>query len=153
MSSIVRIKCIGKIDSKLQFVKTMKTHSGLGLKESKDLCESIMENKGQDFIVNVITSPMEFENEISQMLGPNIQVSNREVERQIKLVSLGLGDDNDKIELILDDLSAKLLTKVRINNDRDLYPIFKNFLFDIITEFNSQQLEEIFNKNIVKQEI
>ena len=147
---LVRIKCVGKVQSLLQFVKTMKTHTGLRLKESKDLCDSIRDKEGQEFTIVVITSPEEFEREILEMVGPSIQVSNRERERHIKLLSLGLGDDIDKIDIIVDELSSKLLMKVKINKQVGLYDIYKDFFFDIVSEFNSEQLENFFNTLIKK---
>ena len=148
----VKVKCIGKVDNLLQFVKTMKSHTGLGLKEAKDLCDSIRNHQGQEYLVYIQTSADSFEKEIQEFVGPMIQVSNREKERQIKLVSLGLGDDEDKIALVTDELASKLLMIVKRNQSQDLYPIFKDFLFDIVTEFNSEQLDELFNKNYTNQQ-
>ena len=138
----VKIKCVGKISNLLQFVKTVKSHTGLGLKEAKDLCDSIRGNEGQEYLVYV-TSPEAFEKEVREKIGHMIYVTNREKERQVKLVALGLGDDSDKIDLVTDELASKLLMIVKQNQSRDLYPIFKDFLFDVISDMNSEQLDEL----------
>ena len=147
----VKVKCIGKVNNLLQFVKTMKDHTGLGLKEAKDLCDSIRSNEGQEYLVWV-NSPESFEKEVREKIGPMIYISNREKERQVKLVSLGLGDDSDKIDLITDELASKLLMVVKQNQNRDLYPIFKDFLFDVVSGMTSEQLDELFNKNYTNQQ-
>jgi hypothetical protein len=147
----VKVKCLGKIDSQLQFVKTMKSHTRLGLKEAKDLCDSIRSNEGQEYLVYV-DSPEAFEKEVREMVGPMVYISNREKERQVKLVALGLGDDSDKIDLIADELASKLLMVVKQNQSRDLYPIFKDFLFDVVSDMTSEQLDELFNKNYKNQQ-
>ena len=148
----VKIKCVGKISNLLQFVKTLKDHTGLGLKEAKDLCDSIRSNEGQEYLVYITSSPEAFEKEVREKIGHMIYVTNREKERQVKLVALGLGDDSDKIDLVTDELASKLLMIVKQNQSRDLYPIFKDFLFDVISDMNSEQLDELFNKNYIKQE-
>jgi hypothetical protein len=81
-----KVKCVGSPNNMLQYVKIVKTHSGLGLKEAKDFCDSTRENRGKQFILEIRTSVQEFEKEIREHLGDSIQVCNREKERQMKLI-------------------------------------------------------------------
>ena len=65
----VKVKCVGKISNLIQFVKTLKDHTGLGLKEAKDLCDSIRSHEGQEYLVYITTSPESFEKEVREKIG------------------------------------------------------------------------------------
>ena len=63
-----KIKCIGKVTNLLQYVKTVKSHTGLGLKEAKEFCEKTRDNQGVEFILSIQTSIASFEKEIRELI-------------------------------------------------------------------------------------
>jgi DNA replication protein DnaD len=147
-----KIKCIGKVTNLLQYVKIVKTHSGLGLKEAKEFCEKTRDNQGAEFILPIQTSVVEFEKEIRDMIGDSIvQVSNREKERQIKLISLGLGDKSDMIDLLAEEMASELVQRTRHATNSPLYSIFVDYMSDVLTNFNAEQLDELFNNKLIKE--
>lgn len=146
-----KIKCIGKTSNLLQYVKTVKAHSGLGLKEAKEFCDRTREYEGVEFILPIQTSIASFEKEIREMVGDTIQVLNREKERQIKLISLGLGDKSDLIQLLSEEMASELVQRTRHLNNSPLYSIFVDYMADVLTNFNAEQLDELFNNKIIKE--
>jgi hypothetical protein len=146
-----KIKCIGKVTNLLQYVKTVKSHSGLGLKEAKDFCDRTIECQGVEFTLPIITSVTEFEKEIREMIGDSVQVSNREKERQIKLISLGLGDKSDLIDLLAEEMASELVQRTRHLNNSPLYSIFVDYMSDVLTNFNAEQLDVLFNNKLIKE--
>jgi hypothetical protein len=146
-----KIKCIGKVTNLLQYVKIVKTHSGLGLKEAKEFCEKTRDNQGAEFILPIQTSVASFEKEIREMIGDSVQVSNREKERQIKLISLGLGDKSDLIDLLAEEMASELVQRTRHLNNSPLYSIFVDYMSDVLTNFNAEQLDVLFNNKLIKE--
>lgn len=148
-----KIKCIGQVTNLLQYVKTVKKHTGLGLKEAKEFCEKTRDNQGVEFILPIQTSITDFEKEICEMMGDSVQVSNRERERQIKLISLGLGDKSDLIELLAEEMASELvqITRHLSNNNSPLYSIFVDYMSDVLTNFNAEQIDELFNNKLIKE--
>ena len=145
------VKCIGKTNNLLQYVKTVKAHSGIGLKEAKEFCERTRDNQGVEFILPIQTSIASFEKEIREMVGDTIQVLNREKERQIKLISLGLGEKSDLIQLLSEEMASELVQKTHNNIGASLYSIFVDYMADVLTNFNAEQLDELFNNKLIKE--
>lgn len=150
----VKVKCIGKLGNLLQYVKIVKTHSGLGLREAKDFCDRTRENIGVDFFLPIQTSAAQFDKDIREMVGDAIQVSNTGKERQIKLVSLGLGDKSDLIELLAEEMASELVQRINNHNTNyklNLYSICTDYMADVLTNFNTEQLDELFNNKLIKE--
>jgi hypothetical protein len=146
-----KVRCVGKLTNMLQYVKLVKTHSGLGLKEAKDFCDMTISNQGLEFILEIRTSVQEFEKEIREHFGNSIQVCNREKERQMKLISLGLGDKSDLIELLAEEMASELAQRTRHLNNSPLYSVFTDYMADVLTSFNAEQLDELFNNKLIKE--
>ena len=146
-----KVKCIGKTSNLLQYVKVVKDHSGLGLKEAKDFCDNTRSNQGQEFLLTIKTSLQLFEKDIREKVGDTIIVSNREKERQIKLISLGLGDKSDLIQLLSEEMASELVHKTHNNIGASLYSVFTDYMADVLTNFNAEQLDELFNNKLIKE--
>lgn len=146
-----KVRCVGKLTNMLQYVKLVKTHSGLGLKEAKDFCDMTISNQGLEFFLEIRTSVQEFEKEIRDHFGNSIQVCNREKERQMKLISLGLGDKSDLIELLAEEMASELVQRTRHLNNSPLYSVFTDYMVDVLTNFNAKQLDELFNNKLIKE--
>lgn len=148
MFNRVRIKIVNNISLKLQLVKTIKTHSCMSLKESKELCDEMFVhlNREFDLYVNDIS---EFKSEIKSNFGDDIQIRDREYERNIKLLSLGLGDDFDRIQILSDLLSSEVCASIHNKDIVNRRNVINSFFEDFLTNFNSEQIGDLFNK-IVK---
>ena len=133
MFNRVRIKIVNNISLKLQLVKTIKTHSCMSLKESKELCDEMFVhlNREFDLYVNDIS---EFKSEIKSNFGDDIQIRDREYERNIKLLSLGLGDDFDRIQILSDLLSSEACASIHnkdiVNRRNVINSLFEDFSND-----------------------
>lgn len=144
----VKIKLVNNISLKLQLVKTIKVHSGMGLKESKELCDDMFVHLNHDFDI-FVKDVLEFKNEIKSHFGDDIQIRDKEYERNLKLISLGLGDDFDRIKILSDFLSSEICTSINNKDIVNRRNIINSFFEDFLTNFNSEQIGDLFNK-IVK---
>lgn len=147
----VKLKCLSKPPSLLQYVKIVKEHTGMDLKSTKDFCDNSIKYLGVEFELTVITSSKKFDDDISSLIGTSIQVHNHQRERQIKLISLGLGDKSDLIDLLADDMASELVFKVKSDNRAELYGIFNDYMSDILINFTPEQLDKLLNNKLIKE--
>jgi hypothetical protein len=83
---------------KLQAVKCVKDLTGLGLRDSKDIVDQIYDNKPM-IIESYISDPNKLRESLNQ-LPPEIKHSTTEELRNINLLSLGLGDEEEYRETL-----------------------------------------------------
>jgi hypothetical protein len=103
----IRIKCIQKTPSKLAFVKLIKQVSGLGLKESKEIVETFDYdiNKTVEFEIPREISIEQFRKDLNDVGGQYIVNGGLEFEREYKLLTLGLGEQEDYVDFISENLN------------------------------------------------
>ncbi len=98
----IRIICNSKTKSSLAFVKALKEFSGYGLKEAKDCADSLHANGEVNFDYHGSSSDIsqfrKFINELPD--GSYIVNGGVEVERERKLLSMGLGTQNEYIDFL-----------------------------------------------------
>ena len=103
MKQIIKLKLIEKVESKLQLVKLIKDCSGLGLRESKDICDNLHAGMTQTFEVRqdgIVNYANKFRKELN-ICGGKFQVSGgTEFQREFKMLDLGIGENEDYIEFI-----------------------------------------------------
>ena len=68
----------------------------------------------------------------------------------MKLLSLGLGDDFDRIQILSDLLSSEVCASIHNKDIVNRRNVINSFFEDFLTNFNSEQIGDLFNK-IVKQ--
>ena len=138
MKKLVRIKLIENCPSKLLLVKLIKDCSGLGLKESKDICDRLHAGEVQTFEVredDAVNYAKKFRQDIVNC-GGKFQVSGGvEFQRNYKMLQLGIGDDSDYIDFISESIFQN-----NLENSEE-------FLKFVLTKFNREQLIEIFDKS------
>ena len=138
MKKLVRIKLIENCPNKLQFVKLIKECSGLGLKESKDICDRLHAGEVQTFEVredDAVNYAKKFRQDIVSC-GGRFQVSGGvEFQRNYKMLELGIGDDSDYVDFISESIFQN-----NLENSEE-------FLKFVLTKFNREQLIEIFDKS------
>ena len=138
MKKLVRIKLIENCPNKLIFVKLIKECSGLGLKESKDICDRLHAGEVQTFEVredDSVNYAKKFRQDIVNC-GGKFQVSGCvEFQRNYKMLQLGIGDDSDYIDFISESIFQN-----NLENSEE-------FLKFVLTKFNREQLIEIFDKS------
>ena len=72
----MRIKLTRPLSNKIQFVKTIKTFSGMGLKEGKDLCDEMHDNINVYYNINIeVGKKEEFIKEIKELFGDDVVVN------------------------------------------------------------------------------
>jgi hypothetical protein len=147
----VKLKCLSKPANFLQYVKLVKEHAGMDLRSAKDFCDNSIKYLGVDFELYITTSSKKFDDDISSLIGSSIQVYNHQKERQRKLISLGLGDKSDLIDLLADDMASELVFKVKSANQSGLYGIFNDYISDILINFTSEQLDKLLNNKLIKE--
>lgn len=96
--------------SKLMFVKLIKEYSGLGLKDSKDLCDPLFESNSQlefelseeRFNLNYTQILIRLKKELYEIDDCLLLVNNN---RNAKLLSLGLGEKKEYINFLSENIS------------------------------------------------
>jgi hypothetical protein len=137
----MRIKLIRPLNSKLQFVKTIKTFSGMGLKESKDLCDDMHDNINVYYNINIeVSKKEEFIKEIKYHFNDGVVVNGSlQYERAAKMLELGIGEKMDYIDFIKDEIKTNILSDSEEILDMVLYKLSK------------EDIEEVFFK--IRKEI
>lgn len=149
MGDILKIKARKIGQQKLLFVKLIRDNTGLGLKESKDWCDKFSESLNVEHCLPISTSIEEFKNSMIE-LGVNndyeLIIEDKEKKRQLKLISLGLGDISDKINAISEKLSLDLYKQSYGLNKQDLFCVYEDFFKEFLLEVDENNLDKIFNK-------
>lgn len=111
----IRMKCVQKTPSKLAFVKLIKQVSGLGLKESKDIVDTLHHercgifdydiNKTVEFEILKDISIDQFRKDLKEIGGQYLVNGGLEFEREYKLLTLGLGEQEDYVDFISENLN------------------------------------------------
>ena len=103
----IRMKCVQKTPSKLAFVKLIKEVSGLGLKESKDIVDTFDYdiNRIIEFEISKDRSIEKFREELKDIGGEYLVNGGLEFEREYKLLTLGLGEQEDYVDFISENLN------------------------------------------------
>lgn len=135
----IRVKLLVGSPNKLALVKLIKDCSGLGLKESKDICDRLHSHPGdiQSFETrqdNTGTNyAKKFREEIKNCGGEFIVSGGTELMRDFKILDLGVGDNEDYANFIIDYYE---------NNFEDQ----KEFLKFVLSKLNREELLSIFEK-------
>jgi hypothetical protein len=130
----IRMKCVEKTPSKLAFVKLIKEVSGLGLKESKDIADTFDYdiNKVVEFEILTSKSIDQFRKNLKDMGGQYLVNGGVEFDREYKLLTLGLGEQEDYVDFISENLNY-------FTNQQEAIKI-------ILTKLSKEDLIEITNK-------
>ena len=138
----------GTITKKLATVKLIKEYSGMSLKEAKDWVDEF-DGSGPLFSKHVqlksidVSNSANFEYALSQLNdGVHLIASDRSKRRQRKIVEIGLGDLNDKIEILSEELTCDVMGNYSYDSIKEL-----------ITEFLTQLDEKTLDKLIENNEI
>ena len=137
-NQVIKIKLIEKCVNKLIFVKLIKDCSGLGLKESKDICDRLHTHplEIQTFVVRqdgITNYEKKFRDEISNAGGKFLISGGTEFMRDFKILDLGIGDNEDYANFIIDYYE---------NSFEDQ----KEFLKFVLSKLNREELLSIFEK-------
>jgi hypothetical protein len=135
MKKKIRMKCVEKTPSKLAFVKLIKEVSGLGLKESKDIADTFDYdiNKSVEFeILTPSKSIEQFKKDLKNIGGQYLVNGGVEFDREYKLLTLGLGEQEDYVDFISENLNY-------FSNQEDTIKL-------ILTKLSKEDLIEITNK-------
>jgi hypothetical protein len=146
----IKIKLVEPTTQKLAFVKLIKECSGLGLKESKDLCDDLhrypeivrempirnWENFDYTTGASIPATTdyrRKFVTEIKNIDGKFILNGGVQWERNVKMLQLGIAEKSDYTEFMKDYILNKF------DNSEDL-------LIFVLDKFSKEDLQEIFNK-------
>lgn len=152
----IKVKYIGgSTYSLLTFVKIVKDHTKWGLKEAKDFVDSVIANPGVE-IPLLVNNPIEFEKDLIQSNQNAFLVINTLKARQDKLIQLGLGDKQDMIESLSEDLSHELYVKIkkslleskndglRITSGKNIIEEITNYTSELLMLVDENKLQELF---------
>lgn len=128
------------------------------LKEAKDWCDLISKypNGEEYFELNIKTNFSDFLADLNSLTDYKFEVIDKSEERNLKLMSLGLGSLENKIDLVSKGLSLKLIRLSEIHkNDHvgGLYDVYFDFFKDFLIDLNDDKLDEFVNKKLKKLKI
>jgi len=103
----VRLKCIQKTTNKLTFVKLLKEVTGYGLKESKDIADNFDYdiNRIVEFEISSDVSIEQFRKDLKNVGGEYVVNGGLVFEREYKILTLGLGEKEDYVDFISENLN------------------------------------------------
>jgi hypothetical protein len=132
----IRLSTTEKVTSKLLFVKILKNVTGLGIKESKDIVDYLCDNPrvSKDIDIkkdfgNVIDSIRYLREELPKCGGNIIFNGGKEYERELKMLSLGIGDKDDYYSFLMD--------YIYIN---------KEFITNILSKLEKEDLQKLIKE-------
>jgi hypothetical protein len=130
----IRLKCVEKTPSKLAFVKLLKEVTGYGLKESKDIADTFDYdiNKVVEFEISRDKSIDQFRKDLREIGGQYLVNGGVEFDREYKLLTLGLGEQEDYVDFISQNLNY-------FTNQQEAIKL-------ILTKLSKEDLIEITNK-------
>lgn len=130
----IRMKCVEKTPSKLAFVKLIKEVSGLGLKESKDIADTFDNDINRPVEFEILTSKSidQFRKNLKDIGGQYLINGGLEFDREYKLLTLGLGEQEDYVDFISSNLNY-------FSNKEDTIKL-------ILNKLSKEDLIEITNK-------
>jgi hypothetical protein len=130
----IRLKCVQKTPSKLAFVKLLKEVTGYGLKESKDIADTFDYdiNKVVEFEISRDKSIDQFRKDLREIGGQYLVNGGVEFDREYKLLTLGLGEQEDYVDFISQNLNY-------FTNQQEAIKL-------ILTKLSKEDLIEITNK-------
>lgn len=138
----ISIKLIYPSNTKLKLVKLIKDCSGLGLKDSKDICDELHSNPGKSVKMQVLPVATDgtnyirkFINELKEVDGMFEVTGGREWQRNYKMLAIGLGDRSEYVDFISEHIS-----------DNRTLEESKNLIKFIIEKLSKKEIEEIFSK-------
>lgn len=142
----LRIKVSKVGTQKLGFVKLIKHNTAMNLKEAKDWCDTIAENTNMYYWLEITTSSQDFKSDIDKFTDFGLIIDDKERLRQLKLISLGLGNKFDKIDIISEKLALDLYQEIRNNNNTNIYDICKRYMEEILDGVDENNIEKLFKK-------
>jgi hypothetical protein len=103
----IRLKCIQKTTTKLAFVKLLKEVTGYGLREAKDLADTFDNdiNKVVEFEILPSISIEQFRKSLNDISGEYVVNGGLSFEREYKLLTLGLGEKEDYVDFISENIN------------------------------------------------
>jgi len=55
------------------------------------------------------------------------------------------------IQLLSEEMASELVHKTHNNIGASLYSVFTDYMADVLTNFNAEQLDELFNNKLIKE--
>lgn len=139
----------------LQFVKVIKDCTGLGLKESKDIADSFRDSKITIYKIDV-NSRKKFQYLLDTETDWSFKIIDRKAHRLNRLLELGLGDISDKIDIISEELSHEIISRLNtspiMRSHSANYLTYNEFFADLISKLDPEQIEKLYKERNKKSE-
>jgi hypothetical protein len=143
MRNMIRMRLKNNVTSKLAFVKLIKDCTGIGLKEAKwkadDMCENFKIGNTKFTEIELSDGVIrKFQDGLRDIGIDCYMTGGLQWERDFKMLSLGLGDNNDYSNFIIEYVNS-------IPREQS-----QKFIGLIVDKLSKKDLEEIFS-NISKE--
>jgi peptidyl-tRNA hydrolase len=142
MQEYISIKLIQPTTTKLMLVKLIKDCSGLGLKDSKDICDELHSYPGRPVKMQVLPVAIDgtnylrkFTNELKNISGQFEVNGGTQWQRNYKMLSIGIGDKSEYVDFI----SEYIFDNRTLEESKDLIKF-------IIEKLSEKEIEEVFSK-------
>jgi len=136
----IEVKQTGIISNKLALIKMIKSHTQWGLKQAKDWVDNFSFGKSQSLDV---LDPIKFERELEEIGG--VKSYSTSQKRQRKLISIGLGDMEDKIDFLSQELTDDLA-----KNYGCAYSDYLRFFTDLLIDMDENSINTLVSRFLTK---
>ncbi len=148
---MIKLKLLKQGNSKLACIKALKEGTQLGLKDCKWILDNAVVGQSQD--VDALDADLL---RVSLMLmSPDYEwlVTDTVADRKRKFVDLGLGDDSDKIDILCNSISVKILRAVRgvVNTDERKLEVIKSTVLEVFGDLDDAVLIDKLYKSLAKK--
>ena len=142
MQEYINIKLIHPTTTKLMFVKLIKDCSGLGLKDSKDICDELHSYPGKVVKMKILPTSADGTNYFKKFISELKSISGQfevnggiQWQRNYKMLAIGIGDKSEYADFISEHISDN-----RTSDES------KKLIKFIIEKLSEKEIEEVFSK-------
>lgn len=129
----------------LGLVKAIKFSTNLGLKEAKYFCDRFKDGSINEDYLEVQDVEILKDNLI-QMTDWRFIIEDKKMKRKKVLIEIGIGDNNDKIDIISDNITSKLYNYISNQEKINHFNTIKNEITELLKDIDAKSIEKLYEK-------
>ena len=129
----------------LGLVKAIKFSTDLGLKEAKEFCDRFrFEQISSGFLV--VKSVSDLRMNLEKMTDWEFIIDDTKRQRMKKLVAIGIGSNQTKIDILTDEVASKLYQDIQILNSENMFLLIKEHFSQLMKDIDDDSIGKLYEK-------